>query len=80
MWVEGGEENEEFEEDQAEGVITLEWQDLANPTNASIWYKEERIAKPIKEDDLWYRDDINEENDLWAQEEIDHFTWLGRHY
>ena len=38
------------------------------------------MAKPIKEDDLWYIDDSSEENDLWAQEEIDNLTRSMHHY
>ena len=38
------------------------------------------MANPVKEEDLWYRGDDDEVNDLWAQVEIDHLTRSRRHY
>ena len=49
--LEGGEEEEEFEQDLIEEVVSLEWWDPTNPVDGSIWYKEEKATKPIKEDD-----------------------------
>ena len=62
IWLEGGEEEEKFKWDLAEEIIAIEWWDPANPADYSISYKEERMTEPIKEDDQWYKDDINEEN------------------
>ena len=60
--------------------MTLEWWEPANPTDDSIWYKEEKMTNLIKEDDMWYRNDDDEVNDLWAQVEIDHLAQSGYHY
>ena len=38
------------------------------------------MAKPIREDNLWYKGDGDKVNDLWEQVEIDHLTWSERHY
>ena len=64
VWLEGREEEEEFEQDLIEDVMTLEWWDPANPT--TIWYEEEKMTKLVKDEDLWYRGNDDEVNDLWA--------------
>ena len=52
LWLEGGDEEEEFEQDIAEEIIALELWDPANPDDDSIWYKEEKIVDPNEENDL----------------------------
>ena len=84
LWLKAGEEEEEeFKQDLAKEIIALEWWDPTNPTDDSICYEEEKMVKTIKGDDLWYIDDNNEEREeenLHAQEEIDHLTRSGCHY
>ena len=67
--LEGEKEEEAFKQDLAEEIIALEWWDPVNPTDDSIWHEEEKLVEPIEGDDLWYRDDTDEEeegDDLWA--------------
>ena len=56
--------------------MTLEWWDLPNPSDDSIWYEEERQTG---EYDLCYKDDEEEEEeyDLWVREEVDYRTRSG---
>ena len=58
IWLEEGEEKQEFKQDLGEEVVALEWWDLDNPTNEFIGYEE---VRPIEGNDFWY-----EEDDLWA--------------
>ena len=53
MWLKEREEEVEFDEDLAEGILALEWWDPNNPSNDSIWYEEEKL---INKDDLWSKD------------------------
>ena len=87
IWIEGGEEEQQFEQDITDGIVAIEWWNLMNIADDSIWYEEEREIPT--EDDLWKQPEKGESSeihehkkasdDLWAVE-IGHLTRSGRHF
>ena len=60
--------------------MTIEWWELTNASDDSIWYEEENLVIWDRKEKGEFSRSENEGEDLWAQKEVSHLTRLGRHF